>query len=107
MAKAKALLPTLREKKRYLAVRLRADQPADLRGLLRDHLSQWLGVLGGVEAGARIVTCRQRTAILRCAARRVDQVRTALCAVTRVGRSPAGIEILKVSGMIRKAEVGS
>ena len=102
----KPLLPTLKERKRYVVYQVLTAHP--LRRSIRDELlaslTRQLGVQGMAEAGILSVTHDQdaQTGILRVSHAHVAKLRAALLMTTHLGRTKVCIRTLGVSGILRK-----
>ena len=111
MAKNKALLPSMREKKRYIAFELISDKPEikaqSVQKAVLQAVSAYLGKLGAAEAGVIMLKERydekKNKGILRCAHKYVDQVKAALAFRTEIDKAPVIFRTLGVSGIIKKA----
>lgn len=100
----KPLLPTLKERKRYLVYELLSERP--VRGGERavlDHLRSALGLFDGAKAGILPVRYDQerQTGILRVAHGSVDKVKGALLLLTAAD-VPVIPRVRGVSGILKK-----
>lgn len=104
----KPLLPTLKERQRYIAYEVITAQPMrhDISDLLLQRLSETLGVFGMAKAGVLSVSYHQesQTGILRTNHDQVLAVRAALLMTTHLGRQPVIIRTLGVSGILDKVK---
>jgi len=108
----RAILPTLKQKKRYVAfevVSREAIQSYDeiKRSILEAGLS-FLGELGMAEAGIRLIDDdydpKTQRGVIKVGHRHVDRLSSALMMVRKVGRHDAMIRCVGVSGILAKTE---
>ena len=102
----KPVLPSFREKKRYIAYEVRAEKALDFREARQEiekKMLQFLGELGYGKAGVMILDLwDNNTGILRTNNKYVDEVKTALATVEKIGDQKVMIRSLATSGMITK-----
>lgn len=109
MAKLKSLLPTLRERKRYLVFQILSEKKLDAKDV-QTALDQALMKYGGSKmiAKAGMYFFKDRFAdnkgILRVANAAVDEVKSAMMLITHINNVEVAFRSLGVSGMIKKAE---
>ena len=110
--KIKPLLPSLREKKRYVVFEVIS------REMIRDfhfvsdailnYSFQLLGQYGVAKAGLIILDDKwdrsNQRGIIKVSHRYVDAIKAALVFVDRINNAPAAIRSLGVSGILNKAE---
>lgn len=104
------LSPTLREKKRYLAYQLIAQQPvaiSDLYNAIWFSLLNFLGEIGVAQAEIWLVrdawSEKKQIGIIKCSHTAVEQVRTALALINRIGDTPVIVRVLGISGTLKGA----
>ncbi len=109
-SRLKPILPSLREKKRYVRFEiLSSDQirQEDVFRSIWDAVLSLHGEAGAARAGLWIVQDKydqkKQSGILRVAHDAVDQVRASLAMITTIGTTPAIVQVMRVSGMISKA----
>jgi ribonuclease P/MRP protein subunit POP5 len=104
----KPLLPTLKERQRYIAYEVITTHPMqqDISDQLLQRLAQTLGVFGMADAGVLSISYEQQTqtGILRVNHNQVVRVRAALLLATHIGRTQVIIRTLGVSGMLNKVK---
>ena len=113
MKRIKPLQPSLREKKRYLALKVISEanigqfKPVEV-AILKESLS-FLGVSGCADAGIMPMADRwnqeDQTAIIRVNNKFVDKVKTALAFVREIDGQEAMIACTKVSGILKKTQL--
>ena len=110
--KIKPLLPTLKEKKRYLAFEvLSKDKMTDFK-LVSDQIMlkslEFLGQLGVAKAGIQILpdcwNSQLQRGIIRVGNKNVDELKSALCFVEKINNKEAVIKSVGVSGILDKAK---
>jgi RNase P/RNase MRP subunit POP5 len=103
----KPLLPTLKERQRYIAYEVISAHPVqDISEPLLQKLSEILGVFGMADAGVLSVSydTQTQTGILRVNHDQVAKVRAALLMTTHLGRTQVIIRTRGVSGMLNKVK---
>lgn len=100
-----AMMPTMREKKRYLHLRFecgRALSENEARDELYNAVLSFIGELGFSKAKPKLVEFKDNSGILLCSNEEVQRVKAALALVSRVGGTDGSIRVLKVSGIAGK-----
>ncbi|WP_456472809.1 Rpp14/Pop5 family protein [Methanocaldococcus sp.] len=104
----KPLPPTLREKKRYIAIKILYDgeiKERELINLIREASLNFYGCWGTSKANPWLVYFNYPYAIIRCQRDNVDFVRSSLILIREFKDKPINIICLGVSGTIRKAKI--
>lgn len=104
----KPLLPTLKERQRYVVYQVISAHPLgiDISEPLLRRISETLGVFGMAQAGILSIEYNEKTqyGVLRCNHDQVVRVKTALLMATHIGKTPVIIRVRGVSGMINKTK---
>jgi RNase P/RNase MRP subunit POP5 len=104
----KPLLPTLKERQRYVLYEVIAAHAVshDISDALLQRLSELLGVFGAADAGLLSVSydIRTQTGTLRCNHDQTARVKAALTMITHLGKQPVIIKVRGVSGILAKAK---
>lgn len=104
----KRILPSLREKKRYIAYEVKAEKQLefnDVRQELEKKMLQFLGELGYGKAGIIILDEFQNNkGLIRTCTKSLDQTKTALAMVEKINNQKVIIKTIGVSGMLNKAK---
>lgn len=105
--KIKPILPSLREKKRYILFEVVSDKSIDAEAIklaVKNKLKECLGVFGLMDAGILIVhnSFTENKGVLRTNTKSVDKVKAALGLIDRIGKEDADVKVLKVSGILKK-----
>ncbi len=107
----KGLLPSLREKKRYVVCEVLSEKPmTDRKPITSSILSTFLSLFGEATlAKAGIQTINEYNAetqrvILRIAHTAVQQLKSALILVRTIGGQPVIVRSVAVSGILKKAK---
>lgn len=105
------LSPTLRDRKRYIAFQVISEQKvlgSDVFSSIWHALLNFLGERGVAEANVWLSKPNyddvKQIGIIKCSHMSVEQVRTALALVQRIGDTRSIINVLGVSGTIRAAK---
>ncbi|MBR9693058.1 hypothetical protein GOV07_03965 [Candidatus Woesearchaeota archaeon] len=104
----KPLLPTLKERKRYLVYELLSEKPltgAPDKEVLA-HLKDGLGLFDGAKAGLLAVKydSKLQTGIIRMSHDSVDKVKAALMLLQHAGKQQVVPRVRGVSGILKKTE---
>lgn len=107
--KLKPLLPSLREKKRYLLFEVVSDKKFDQKDIndeISKAKSRFFGTYLSSKAGIQILKNKfedeSQRGILRVNVKYVDHLKTALGLITQVNNNDATIRTVKVSGILKK-----
>jgi RNase P/RNase MRP subunit POP5 len=100
-------------RRRYLALKVDGqDQSFDLEEVsdsIWNSVLHLFGEVGVSQAGLYLVRFEEKKSyvVLRCSHRALPMVKAAIASVTKIGKSPAAIHVLRVSGtlktLVRKA----
>jgi RNase P/RNase MRP subunit POP5 len=110
MQKIKGLLPSLKERKRYLAIKV---EPLDGQQILRNpseeillKLKAILGVFDSAEAGIMHVEydAKERIEVIRVSAKMLDKIRAGLLFINELGTQKVVLKSIKVSGMVNRVK---
>ncbi len=99
-------LPTLRDKKRYMAFELISEQKISRLELSQEIFNSMCSLFGDVgcsEINFKLLSFEGRFGIIRCAKGKVDETRAALACITKIRGIRISILILGVSGTIKGA----
>ena len=107
----KVILPTLKEKKRYVVFEIISKKPmTDYKTISAQIMSksqEFLGVLGMAKAGIQLIpkfNKKSQRGLLRVNHNYVDEVKSALAFVEDIQQIPVTIHTVGVSGILKKAE---
>jgi ribonuclease P/MRP protein subunit POP5 len=110
--KPKPLPSSLRSRRRYLAYKVMSEDRIifqDFSNSIWHSLLNFLGELGAAKSEVWIVKDTydeaNQTGIIRCAHDMVEQVRTALALIERIGDTRVAVNVLGVSGSISAAKM--
>jgi RNase P/RNase MRP subunit POP5 len=108
MAKLKPLLPSLKERKRYIVYKLTTDEPiaVNVPNAVTKRIEDELGVYDAADAGIIHLDYdeRRQEGIIRCRHDMVDKVRTALTMQRDVDNTQILPQIKTVSGTLKNAQ---
>lgn len=99
-------LPTLRDKKRYLAFEIASEQTITRQQLISEILNSVHSLFGDVgccEINPMLLSFDGKYGIVRCARERTRQARAALACINNVRGKRASILVLGISGTIKGA----
>ena len=104
----KPLLPTLKEKKRYIAyeVQTKDSLQKDCSHALLKELQGLLGVFDGAAAGLQSINYDKKTqrGVLRTSVKVADKVRAVLSMIKQLDGADVRIVTLGVSGILNKTQ---
>jgi len=104
--KLKPLLPSLREKKRYLAFKIEANKEltlTEVRMAIERSLKEFTGDLGVAKAGMIFLKdWKDNTGIVRVNTKSVDTVKASLALIKQIDNQKVVVKSLGVSGVINK-----
>ncbi|MBI5001833.1 ribonuclease P [Candidatus Woesearchaeota archaeon] len=106
MARIKPLLPTLRERKRYLAFEVLSEkelQWAMIKKAVFDAMKEYVGVNGISDAGLLFVKNNGNKGILRVSHTSLNKVRAALIFIKNIDSQKVIVKSIGASGMLNKA----
>lgn len=109
MAKIKAILPSLREKKRYLAFEIISKQKVSASGASEAIWNEMLalnGKLGAAKAGIQFPKFNEKNqrGIIRVNHKWTDNLKSALALIKEIENKRVIMQSLKTSGAINKVE---
>jgi ribonuclease P/MRP protein subunit POP5 len=97
--------PTIREKRRYLLIRLlpagMGMDPKLLHRSINEGTTSLFGDEGAAEIGASVVYCEPGFAVIRCRRGTEKRLLLALATVNRMGEQPVSLRSILISGTIR------
>ena len=108
MAKLKPLLPSLREKKRYVVFEVLPENKVsfeEVKRTLENRIQEFLGVLETSKAGIIIMDKWDKNkGILRVSHNMLDKVKAAIVLIKEVNGKRVIIKTVGVSGILKKAQ---
>ncbi|MBI3035858.1 hypothetical protein HYY71_06065 [Candidatus Woesearchaeota archaeon] len=110
--KLKPILPSLREKKRYLVFEViskeRIEDPGKISNAVWNCSLKFLGLLGAAKAGIMVLSNKWDSSlqrgIIKVSHKHVDAVKAALAFAGKIDNADIIFRSLGVSGILRKAE---
>jgi ribonuclease P/MRP protein subunit POP5 len=99
-------LPTLRDKKRYLAFEVMSEQVITRQQLIKEILNSTHSLFGDVGCGEinpALLSFEGRYGILRCSREKTSEARVALACINNIRGIPVSIFVLGISGTIKGA----
>ncbi|MDD2440448.1 MAG: Rpp14/Pop5 family protein [Methanosarcinaceae archaeon] len=102
----KRLLPSLRPRKRYLAIELISNAEPSRGEFSREIYFAACSLLGDAavsECDLKVLGFEAGLGIIQCAHTKLSETRAALAALTQVNRKKAAVHVLGVSGTIKGA----
>ncbi len=111
MKKIKAVMPSLREKKRYLAFEIVSKQKISgfkrVRDAISDGVKEYLGARGSSLAGVIVLhekfDERKQRGLVRVGHNYMDHLRASFCLIDRIAGTDVVVRSLGASGVLRKA----
>ncbi len=104
----KPILPSLREKKRYIVFKVISDKKVefkDVKKTLKAQYSAWIGELLLSKTGMSFLdkwNAEKQTGIIRIEHKYLDHLRAVFCLTKNIGRKKAIIRSLGASGILKK-----
>ena len=110
--KIKPLLPTLREKKRYLAFEIisksKIDDFSKVKEAILESATRFLGESGMAKAGILILPDKfnreKQRGIIRISHKMTNELRASLTLIKRINEQDVIVRSLGLSGILKKAE---
>ncbi len=99
-------LPTMRDKKRYIAFEITSEQTITRQEIGEETLSSicsLFGDTGASEINFGLISYVGRYGIIRCARDRTTETRAALACINRIRGSRVSILVLGISGTVKGA----
>lgn len=106
MARIKPLLPTLRERKRYLAFEVLADKELSWNAIKKavfGAMKEYVGINGLSDAGLLFVKNNGNKGILRVSHTSLNKIRAALLFIKSIENQRVIVKSIGASGMLNKA----
>lgn len=108
MDKLKPLLPTLKEKKRYLVYEVISDKriKLDISKKILTHVKSCMGVFDAAEAGVQaiIYDVDKQRGVLRVSTNFVDKLKVSLALMNELDDEEIIVRSVGVSGILKKAK---
>jgi len=112
MARLKPILPTLRERKRYLAFQILSKTEIKdflvVSDAIKASMASLFGQTGLAKAGIiplnKKYNAEKQIGMVRVNHQHVHDLKSAMCFVTQIGRTDVTLKSLGVSGILKKAE---
>ncbi|MBR9676745.1 hypothetical protein GOV04_01235 [Candidatus Woesearchaeota archaeon] len=106
----KPLMPTLKEKKRYIKYRIHTQKPLSdnkmLQNTVRGALQEYLGSSGAAKAGLLFVKdgfdVTEQTFIIRVNNKQADNVKASLTLKTKMNNKEVNFQSIKTSAILKK-----
>jgi ribonuclease P/MRP protein subunit POP5 len=111
MSKIKAVLPSLREKKRYLVFEILSKSkinPLKVQEAVFQGCQQYLGEMGMAKAGLLMLNDKynkeKQRGIIKVNNKMLNNLKAALCFVKEIDNQKVIVKSVGVSGILKKAE---
>jgi len=105
--KQKALLPSLREKKRYLVFEVMSEGSfsyKELKDAIVSCFKELFGIDGLAKAGLEFVVYEDNKGIIRVTTKGLDNLKASFCFVRKINKYDVFLRSLGVSGILKKAK---
>ena len=99
-------LPTLREKKRYMAFEINSEKTVIRQELVREILNSTVSLFGDTGASQMnpaLMSFEGRFGILRCIREKTNKTRVCLACINNIRGTRVSIRVLGISGTIKGA----
>ncbi|MBN1377235.1 hypothetical protein JW949_02780 [Candidatus Woesearchaeota archaeon] len=104
----KPLLPTLKEKKRYIVYRIISERKInkDVSKDIIDKINSYLGVFEGAKAGIMNVTYNKnkQAGILKVSNKKLKETKSSISLINELNKQKVIITNIYVSGILKKAK---
>ena len=104
----KPVIPSLREKKRYLHYVIEGGNKTrtaqEVKAAVQQAIQQFLGDYGCAQAGIMLIENTDKEGILKVNTPYVPQVKTALALIKQINKEIVMVKTTKVSGMINNVK---
>ncbi|MBR9682096.1 MAG: ribonuclease P protein component 2 [Candidatus Aenigmarchaeota archaeon] len=111
MKNPKILPPTLRDRKRYLAYQVVSDKKlefSEINNVIWYSVMNFMGERGAAEADVWVIRNtyedERKIGLIKCSHTSVEDVRTALALVQKMGENRLIIRVLGISGTMKAAK---
>ncbi len=108
MHKLKPLLPTLKEKKRYVVYKVNSEKKigTDVSKKILEHVNSCLGLFESAEAGVQPILYEvdKQKGVLRVNTKFVDRLKVSLALMNEIEDEDVMVETIGVSGILKKAK---
>ncbi len=104
--KQKVLLPSLREKKRYLVFEVISEANLSFKDIKESIISgfkELFGLDGLAKAGLDFVEYNENKGIIKTSTKGLDMLKASFCFLRKVNKNDVVLRSLGVSGMLKKA----
>jgi ribonuclease P/MRP protein subunit POP5 len=102
----KPILPTLKERKRYIVFEVVSDKKISEKSLETDisnNVLKFLGELGIAKTGFMFLEAKKNKGMIKTNVKYQDEVKMALNLIKNIGKEKAIINVIGVSGILNKA----
>ncbi|MFH0874883.1 MAG: Rpp14/Pop5 family protein [archaeon] len=110
--KTKPLMPSLKEKKRYLVYEVLSDSDLsqyDIFTAIKESIDKTLGMINCAKAGCMILaetfTPKTKRGIIKVNVKHTDELRLALSLIKEINKKEVIVRSVACSGIIKKAKV--
>ena len=108
MFKLKPLMPSLKERNRYLVLEVVSETKIDDKRLKESIITSVLKFLGELElakAGLKIIDLKNNKIIIKATHLYVDKIKTALILIKKIDNKNIIIKTVNVTGSLKKARL--
>ena len=101
------LLPSLKEKKRYVAYEVISKEKLSsnqVKKAIEDALLKYIGILGTSKAGLQILKQEKNKGILKINHKFTDHIKAAFTLINKIDNKKAAVRSIGTSGILKKAE---
>lgn len=106
--KQKALLPSLREKKRYVVFGVHSEKTlsfGEIKDAIFEAYKDLFGSIGLAKAGIDFVEYKDGKGILKVSNKEVNNIKASFCNVRKINKQDIILRSLGVSGILNKARM--
>lgn len=101
------LLPSLKEKKRYVAYEVISKEKLSfnqIKASIEEALLKYIGLLGTSKAGLQIIKQKENKGILKVNHKFTNHIKAAFTLINKINNKKATVRSIGTSGILKKAE---
>ncbi|MDD5254173.1 MAG: Rpp14/Pop5 family protein [Candidatus Nanoarchaeia archaeon] len=106
MKKLKTLIPSLRERKRYLVFEIHSSEKLNnAKNEILNSIKSFLGSFGLAKAGVQVLETKGNKGIIKVNNKELNNVKTALILTNKINQRDVYVQPIFVTGLLKKARL--